>query len=124
MPGVAGLAIAGLWYVLLGLAAPLVAWTRSGRGEDPRWPLAWRSFGLAWGMIAAFLATTWLIALAAGPADGQAAQSLGLPSGGVTSGWEWVVRVGGFIAAILLAVLLVVQITVRAQRRSNARADS
>lgn len=117
MPGVAGLAIAGLWYVLLGLCSPLVALRRSRRGEYPRWHVAWRSFAVSAGMVAAFVATVWGLVAAVGRTQSPLGGQVVAASGANASTWEAFLRVGGFVGAILLAVLLTVQVLVVRQRR-------
>lgn len=118
MPGVAGLAIAGLWYVLLGLVAPVVSLRRSRRGDDPRWHLAWRSFFVSAGMVVAFAASAW-IGLALTGVSASTVRTVPI-AGDTASIGEAFLRVGGFVGVILLAVLLAVQVMVVRERRRAA----
>jgi hypothetical protein len=109
MPGSVGLAIAGVWYLLLGLAGPLVAARRAARGEDPRWRLAWRSFVIAAAMLAALAGTLAVVTVVA--SSGIAPTDL----------WPALLRSTAILLGILASALLVVQVTAARTRRADTR---
>ena len=100
MPGMTGLAIAGLWYLLLALASPAVALTRRIRGGEPRWRAAGRATWLGVAMLAAFVAT----GLAAGKALSATFPDFVERGSRITSP-SLSLRVFGVVLLILVAVL-------------------
>jgi uncharacterized BrkB/YihY/UPF0761 family membrane protein len=117
MPGSAGLAIAGLWYVLLGLAAPAVALRRSLQGRPPRWALALRSFAVSLGMVVAFVVVATAIRVLAGSGTGTVAEQMWPSSIDVLG------RTGVWLGLLLACVLFVVQAVVAVERRRRRHAD-
>lgn len=123
MPGVTGLAVAGLWYLLLALAAPAVAIVRLKRGEEPRWALAFRSFGLAVAMIAAFVVTGIAVGKALSawrPEFIERARTVTL-GGSDQSLLSLSLQIFGGIALILIVILSLVLVSVVRNRARPVR---
>lgn len=126
-PGLPGLGIGGLFYILSALAMPLVALLRAARGaprETVRWTLALRQCLIALSIVVTMSAVFWALDLALlQPLIDTAAHWQAVAS----EGWQrHMVRVSAVLttAGVLAFVLLLMQLARLVSARHGAAARS
>ena len=119
MPGVAGLAVATVWYLILALVAPVVM-LRRPRSERA-WRAVWRNFLIAAGMIGAFIATGVALWWAIRVIDPEHTSTLvtvsRIAAVGRNGPGAMLLRVVGVVGGLLLTILVSVQIAAAMHRR-------
>jgi hypothetical protein len=119
MPGVAGLAVAGMWYLILALVAPVVTVRRPRR--EQAWRAVWRNFSIAAGMIGAFIATGAALSWAIKVIDPEHTSTLvtvsRIAAFGQNGPGAMLLRVVGVVGGLLLTILVSVQIAATVHRR-------
>jgi hypothetical protein len=95
-PGLPGLGIGGLFYLISALAMPLIALTRQLRGEPARWCLALRQAAMAAGILSSIALVFWVLDAVLGP---QA-----VPAGATGT---FIAAVGGVRVSVMMLTLTV-----------------